>query len=73
MIKITNKGNTKVVTEGAYENFYKPLGFTIVNENEPTVKTNDIKEFKKDEVTKKDDEVIKKKSSKDVKSSSKRK
>lgn len=39
MIKITNKeGNIKVVTKGAYENFYKTLGYTTVKELGKTVR-----------------------------------
>ena len=32
MIKITDNKTTKIVTRGAYESFYKPLGFNIVDE-----------------------------------------
>ena len=34
MIKITNGTTNKEVTKGAYENFYKPLGYTIVVDND---------------------------------------
>lgn len=33
MIKITNNKETKIVTKGAYNSFYKPLGFKIVGES----------------------------------------
>lgn len=34
MIKITNGTTNKEVTKGAYENFYKPLGYVVVvNDN----------------------------------------
>lgn len=32
MIKITDNKTTKIVTRGAYESFYKPLGFNIIDE-----------------------------------------
>ena len=32
MIKIVKDTNVKVVTKGAYENFYKPLGYTIMDD-----------------------------------------
>jgi hypothetical protein len=32
MLKVTKDSITKVVTRGAYESFYKPLGFNIVDE-----------------------------------------
>lgn len=32
MIKISNGTTNKNVTKGAYENFYKPLGYSIVND-----------------------------------------
>lgn len=47
MIKITNSTETKTVTKGAYENFYKPLGFTVVNDGKPITKA-EVKEIKKD-------------------------
>lgn len=54
MVKITNKLDTKVVTKGAYESFYKPLGYEIVDEKstkvvkeEPIVtKTNNESQLK---------------------------
>lgn len=33
MITITKNDNTKIVTKGAYESFYKPLGYSIVKHN----------------------------------------
>ena len=41
MIKITNDKETKIVTRGAYNSFYKPLGFKIIGES--TIK-KEIKE-----------------------------
>ena len=37
MVTITKEDNKKVVTMGAYENFYKPLGYEIVK-NQPLKK-----------------------------------
>lgn len=60
MIKIEKGTDTKVVTRGAYKSFYKPLGYTIVNNERPiktsvlykSEKTNDNKEVNKDTTTK---------------------
>lgn len=32
MITITNNKETKTVTKGAYNSFYKPLGFTVIED-----------------------------------------
>ena len=37
MIKITRNGETKIVTKGAYENFYKNAGF-VVETPKPEIK-----------------------------------
>ena len=37
MVKITNGSNEKYVTYGAYEDFYKPLGYELMNENKVEV------------------------------------
>lgn len=64
MIKITDNKITKVVTRGAYESFYKPLGFNVVDEKktimaveEPkkVVETKKVEEPKKVEL--KEDKV----------------
>lgn len=45
MIKISNGTTNKNVTKGAYENFYKPLGYSIVNDgNKELKKEVEIKE-----------------------------
>jgi hypothetical protein len=45
MIKIVKDKVEKNVTKGAYENFYKPLGYTIVNDgNKELKKEVEIKE-----------------------------
>lgn len=50
MIKITNReGNVKVVTKGAYENFYKPLGYNTVNETGKSVREEKISLGNKEE------------------------
>ena len=61
MIKITDSKTTKIVTRGAYESFYKPLGFNIVDEKKTIMakeepKKAEIVEPKKVE-TKEDDKV----------------
>lgn len=45
MIRIAYNGISKVVTKGAYESFYKPLGYEIVPEKSTTSKV----EVKNDE------------------------
>lgn len=56
MIKIIKENNEKTVTKGAYEDFYKPLGYIIVNDNQPSKKEVEIKkseELDKDKETQK--------------------
>lgn len=45
MIRIYKQNDKKYVTKGAYEMFYKPLGYKIVLEEKPQ-KTEEIKEEK---------------------------
>lgn len=58
MITITNNKETKTVTKGAYNSFYKPLGYTIEKsvKKEP-VKVQDVKEEKKEIKATKTDET----------------
>lgn len=56
MIKIIKENNEKTVTKGAYEDFYKPLGYIIVNDKQPSKKEVEIKkseELDKDKETQK--------------------
>ncbi|MBQ5917203.1 MAG: hypothetical protein IIW92_01405 [Lachnospiraceae bacterium] len=56
MIKIIKENNEKIVTKGAYEDFYKPLGYIIVNDKQPSKKEVEIKkseELDKDKETQK--------------------
>lgn len=56
MIKIIKENNEKTVTKGAYEDFYKPLGYIIVNNKQPSKKEVEIKkseELDKDKETQK--------------------
>lgn len=56
MIKIIKENNEKIVTKGAYEDFYEPLGYIIVNDNQPSKKEVEIKkseELDKDKETQK--------------------
>ena len=56
MIKIIKENNEKTVTKGAYENFYKPLGYIIVNDKKTKKKEVEIKkseELDKDKETQK--------------------
>lgn len=48
MIKIRKDNNTKVVTQGAYKEFYEHLGYQIVNEKGQSLKKD--KEEIKEEV-----------------------
>jgi len=60
MIKIIKDKSEKFVTRGAYENFYKPLGYTIVGDSnkkrEVEVKEEIKEEVKEEEVVIKDNE-----------------
>lgn len=56
MLKIIKENNEKTVTKGAYEDFYKPLGYIIVNDKQPSKKEVEIKkseELDKDKETQK--------------------
>lgn len=56
MLKIKKDNNEKIVTKGAYEDFYKPLGYIIVNDKQPSKKEVEIKkseELDKDKETQK--------------------
>lgn len=56
MLKIKKDNNEKTVTKGAYEDFYKPLGYIIVNDKQPSKKEVEIKkseELDKDKETQK--------------------
>lgn len=57
MIKIVKDKNEKYVTKGAYENFYKPLGYNIVNDGNKSRGEVDVKKEVKEEVK---EEVISK-------------
>ena len=71
MITITNDKETKVVTKGAYENFYKPLGFEIVKEKIKEVKKVESTDKKLNEI-KEDNKKTETKTTKNVKSSQKK-
>lgn len=48
MIRIYKDNNVKVVTQGAYNTFYKPLGYNIVLEQKNQEEHNIIKKDKED-------------------------
>lgn len=48
MIRITNGTTNKVVTKGAYDNFYKPLGYTVVSDSNKKREVEIIEEPKKE-------------------------
>lgn len=57
MLRIKLENNEKLVTKGAYENFYEHLGYEIVNDKKPfekevETKEEPKKEFKKEVETK---------------------
>lgn len=56
MIRIYKDNDTKVVTNGAFEQFYKPLGYNIVLEGIDTVK--ETVDDKKDENMEEDKETV---------------
>lgn len=58
MVTITKEDNKKVVTMGAYENFYKPLGYEIVKDQ--PIKIEKTEDKKVSEVNNKKDEAEKK-------------
>ena len=53
MIRIYKDNDQKLVTKGAYETFYKPLGYKTVIENKP----QKIEEPKEEKIVQLDDEV----------------
>ena len=53
MIRIYKDNDNKCVTKGAYEMFYKPLGYQIILEEKPRKK----EETKKEEKVQLDEEV----------------
>lgn len=57
MIKIVKNNDEKVVTKGAYENFYKPLGYEIYKE---TLTKSEVKidDDRKDEGEKKTSKAV---------------
>lgn len=58
MIKIFKDKDVKVVTKGAYESFYKPLGYNTMNDKkevkpiEKSKSDNEIKKEIKEEISK---------------------
>jgi len=50
MIKIVKEKSEKYVTKGAYENFYKPLGYSIANDGNKEHKDEKIKKSKENVV-----------------------
>lgn len=44
MITITNNKETKTVTKGAYNSFYKPLGYTIMSDSKKSTPKVDVKQ-----------------------------
>lgn len=53
MIKITNDKNEFVVTQGAFENQFKNLGYRIINDNK--TKVNESKNNSVDNIDKKEE------------------
>ena len=50
MIRIYKGDNQKLVTKGAYETFYKPLGFNIVDEKKTIMAVETPKKVEEKEV-----------------------
>lgn len=44
MVKIVKDGNEKVVTKGAYNSFYKHLGYTIMSDSKKSTPKVDVKQ-----------------------------
>lgn len=59
MVTITNNKETKIVTKGAYNSFYKPLGFELVLEKEVKAKPVEKNITKSDNEVKKDSNIKK--------------
>lgn len=65
MIKIQKGGDTHIVSKGAYENYFKPLGYTIVDKPKKIEEKQTTGTFRKIEEApveneKKDDRKVKK-------------
>ena len=58
MVTIVKDENKKIVTKGAYDNFYKPLGYTIVVEKPIEKETIVTEKVKKDEGNKKTSKAV---------------
>ena len=50
MLKIIKDKNEKIVTKGAYESFYKPLGYIIVGDKKESDNTKEIKKDNENKV-----------------------
>lgn len=72
MITITNNKETKTVTKGAYNSFYKPLGFTVIEDKKNKNKEDKEKTIN-DEVTDKQESVTNDDKTNDDKTNDKRK
>lgn len=65
MIKIRKDNNTKVVTQGAYKEFYEHLGYEIVNDKKPFEKQVEVKKEVKENFKVEAKEEIKDKAKKE--------
>lgn len=59
MIKIVKEKSEKYVTKGAYENFYKPLGYSITNDGNKEHKREVTPEIKDEKIKKSKENVVK--------------
>lgn len=60
MLKVFKEGHVAVVTRGAYEDIYKPLGYTIASDkqsNEPEMVENNVEEKVEENEEVKEDKV----------------
>lgn len=78
MLKVFKEGHVAVVTRGAYEDIYKPLGYTIASdkeENKPEIVENNVEEkvSENDEVMEQTEEVEENKVDNEIKQNNKRK
>lgn len=58
MIRIYKNKDVKVVTKGAYDTFYKPLGYNLIIEQQVTNKAKEEKPAKPIVEPKKQEEIV---------------
>lgn len=57
MVRIQKEHDIKLVTQGAYEDFYEHLGYTIIKDKSPVIKETKKIETKNDNKKKDNDKL----------------